>query len=146
MSTTIPNDYAAASHKHLGVQDSTADALAERLRPYGRAVEVGVGGNPAVARRLAERGLAVTATDVHHRDVPDGVRFVRDDVTDPDLPVYRGADVVYALNLPPELHRPVRTVARRVDADCLFTTLGGDPPAVAVTPEQVSGDTVYHVD
>ncbi|MEF8774284.1 MAG: UPF0146 family protein [Halobacteriales archaeon] len=123
----------------------TAAAVAGRLDGYDRAVEVGIGTNPAVAERLAGRGVAVTATDVHRRDVPEGVRFVRDDVTDPDPSMYRGAGVVYALNLPPELQEPVRAVARRVDADCLFTTLGGDPPTVPVDPEQVPGDTVYRV-
>jgi uncharacterized UPF0146 family protein len=146
MSTSIPNGYAPPWHKHLGVEERTAAALADRFADADRAVEVGIGTNAAVARRLADRGVAVTATDVHDRSVPDGVRFVRDDVTDPAPAVYRGADLVYALNCPPELHRALRAVAALVAADCRFTTLGGDPPAVEATPEQVPGDTLFRAE
>lgn len=83
------------------------------------------------------------ATDVHDRPVPAGVRFVRDDVTDPDESVYRDAEVLYALNLPPELHRPTWTLARRVGVDFCFTTLGGDAPSVPVDSETLPGETLF---
>ena len=121
----------------------TRDALVDRLARHDRLVEVGVGRRTEVAGALAARGRAVTATDVHDRAVPDGVRFVRDDVTDPDEAVYEDADAVYALNCPPELHRAVWWVARRVDADCYFTTLGTDGPAVPVERETLPGETLF---
>jgi hypothetical protein len=122
---------------------NTRDGIAARLERYDRVVEVGVGHRPDVAAALGERGVAVTATDVHERPVPDPVGFVRDDVTDPDPSVYADADAVYALNCPPELHRPLRAVARRAGADCLFTTLGTDQPAVPATRETLPGETLY---
>nr|WP_188872580.1 UPF0146 family protein [Halarchaeum rubridurum] len=115
--------------------------LVERERP--RVVEVGIGRETAVAAALAERGCPVVATDVYERETPDGVRFARDDVTTPALDVYAEAAVVYALNCPPELHRPLRAVARDVDAACAFTTLGGDPPAVPVERRTVGPETLY---
>ncbi|MFB6172263.1 MAG: UPF0146 family protein [Haloarculaceae archaeon] len=121
----------------------TRDAIADRLAKHDRLVEVGVGNRPDVAAVLAARGARVTATDVGARTVPSGVRFVVDDVTDPDPSVYADADAVYALNCPPELHRPLWSIARRVDAACLFTTLGTDPPAVPVDSETVPGETLY---
>lgn len=121
----------------------TAAAVVDALAPYDRLVEVGVGARPAVAAALAAAGKTVVATDVRAHDVPEGVGFVRDDVADPDRSVYAGADAVYALNLPPELHVPTRRVARSVGADFLFTTLGGDEPAVPVDPEPLPGDTLY---
>jgi hypothetical protein len=132
------------------VNDRTGTPLVDRLRRYDRLVEVGVGRRSDVAGALAAAGRAVTATDVHERSVPPGVRFVRDDVVaaarrDDPGPAYC-ADAVYALNLPPELHRPVRDVARAVGADCLFTTLGGDPPTVPARPETLPGDTLYVAD
>ena len=127
------------------VPDSTP-ALVDRLARFEQVVEVGIGNRTDVAAGLAERGVAVTATDVHDRSVPDGVRFVRDDVTDPDPAVYADADAVYALNCPPELQRAVVAVARRADAACLFTTLGGDPTAVPATAETLPGDTLFVVD
>lgn len=109
-----------------------------------------MGRRPAVAGALAAGGAAVTAVDVREFPVPERVRFVRDDVvarseaTDPGP--YAGADAVYALNLPPELHRPTRRVARRVDAAFLFTTLGYDEPTVPVERETVGDETVFVVE
>jgi hypothetical protein len=73
------------------------------------------------------------------------VRFVRDDVVSraggdaPLGPTY-AVDAVYALNLPPELHRPTRDVAHAAGADCLFTTLGGDQPLVPVERVTLDAD------
>lgn len=108
---------------------------------------MGVGRRPDVARALAVAGHTVTAVDVRECPVPDGVRFVRDDIVArsqrDDPGPYRGAGAVYALNLPPELHRPARDVARRVGADFCFTTLGYDGPAVPVERETLPGETLF---
>lgn len=114
-----------------------------QLAAYDRVVEVGIGRRTDLAAALVEAGVAVTATDVYERDVPDGVRFVRDDVVDPDPRVYADADAVYARNLPPELHRPTLEVAGRADADFLFTTLGGDQPTIPVERRTVREGTLY---
>ena len=117
-----------------------ADALAADA---GRAVEVGIGNRTDVAAAVAASGVAVTATDVVARAVPDGVRFVRDDVTDPDPPVYADADIVYALNCPPELQRPLVTVAREAGARWAFTTLGSDPAVVDARPKTLPHETLF---
>nr|WP_255152589.1 UPF0146 family protein [Halorarius halobius] len=117
------------------------DALAERAP--ASAVEVGVGNRPDVAGALAARGRTVTATDVVDRSVPAGVQFVRDDVVDPDPAVYADADLVYALNCPPELQRPLVEAAEAAGATWAFTTLGGDPAVVESTPETVQDETLF---
>ncbi|MXR52793.1 hypothetical protein GRX03_14410 [Halovenus sp. WSH3] len=127
------------------MRTETVDAIADRLAGYDRVVEVAVGTRTAVARELAGRGVAVTATDVVDRETPEGVRFARDDLTAPTLSVYEGADCLFAQNLPPELHKPTVRLAARVDADCLFTTLGGDPPLVEVSRETIPGETLFVV-
>jgi len=132
-----------ARHKHPGVQSATREALVEALRPYECLVEVGIGVRPSVAAALAASGCRVTATDVVERRLPADVRFVRDDVTDPDPGVYADAAAVYALNLPPELHRPARRVARAHDAAFLFTTLGADQPEVPVERQTLPGETLF---
>ena len=127
------------------------NALVARFGTYGSAVEIGIGRRPAVALALAERGVEVTATDVADPDelgVPAAVAFVRDDVVAAGRRDHPGdayeADLLYGLNLPPELHRPALAVARAVDADFLFTTLGYDPPAVAAETESLpAGETLY---
>lgn len=117
-------------------------ALATRFARYSSLVEIGVGHRPGLAAELAPTA-AVTATDIEPRAVPAAVDFVLDDITQPDLSVYRGADLVYARNLPPELQRPTRAVAQRVDAACAFTTLGGDPAIGPTRPEVIPGTTLY---
>ncbi|WP_274520351.1 UPF0146 family protein [Natronobacterium lacisalsi] len=119
------------------------ESMIDYLRGYDRVVEVGIGRRTELAATLVREGVAVTATDVHPRAVPDGVRFVEDDVVDPDPAVYTGADAVYARNLPPELHRPALEVAREADADLLFTTLGGDQPAIPVERKTIREGTLY---
>jgi uncharacterized UPF0146 family protein len=123
------------------------ETLVGFLARYDALVEVGVGERPETAAALVDRGSSVTATDVHRRSVPDGVAFVRDDVTDPDPAVYAGADAVYALNCPPELQAPLRAVAADAGADCLFTTLGGDPATVPVRRVTLADrETLYVVE
>lgn len=124
----------------------TVSTLVTILRPYDPLVEIGIGRRTVVARALADRGNAVTAIDRRHRPVPDGVAFVRDDVTDPQWDGYQRVEALYALNLPPELHRPVYDLARTVDATLLFTTLGTDPPTIPCDPQPIPGDTVYLAD
>ena len=125
------------------MQDDTRRALVDSLSGYHSLVEIGIGRRTAVARALAARGASVTATDIAERAVPDGVTFALDDVTDPSLDVYEGAEALYALNLPPELHRPAADVAANVGAVFLFTTLGGDQPTIPVTRETLPDETLY---
>ena len=120
-----------------------APTIADVLADYDRVVEVGIGDRTDLARTLVERDVTVLATDVENRDVPQGVTFVRDDVTTPDSAVYADAEAIYALRLPPELQRHVWRVARSVDADFLFTTLGGDPALVPARPRTVAEGTLY---
>ncbi|RQG89076.1 hypothetical protein EA462_11910 [Natrarchaeobius halalkaliphilus] len=117
--------------------------LLDFLLEYDRVVEIGIGRRTELAAALADRGVSVTATDVHRREAPDGVRFVRDDIVDPDPAVYANADAIYARNLPPELHRPALEVARIAGAAFAFTTLGGDQPAVPVERRTIREGTLY---
>lgn len=118
-------------------------ALVDRLTRYDRAVEIGVGRRPDVASSLTACGVAVTATDIHPRPVPPNVRFVIDDVVDPDVSVYTDADVLYARHFPPELHRPARAVAAATGAPLLFTTLGGEEPTIPVDRYALETTTLY---
>lgn len=119
------------------------ETLLEALADFESLVEIGIGRRTDIAAALTARGASVTATDVHDRSVPDEVRFVRDNIVDPNIEVYEGSDALYALNLPPELHRPTLEVAREVDAAFLFTTLGGDQPAVPVERVTIDAGTLY---
>lgn len=133
------------------MRDLPRRAIVDRLSRYDSLLEVGIGVRAEVAAGLVDAGREVVALDVVPRDVPPGVEFVRDDVversrsSDPTRGGRYDVDAVYGLNLPPELHRPVADLARAVDADCLFTTLGYDGPAVPVDRVPVGADTLYVV-
>jgi len=122
-------------------------------RAGDRLLEVGIGDRPGVAAALADAGRTVAAVDAVERSVPPGVRFRRADVVDladgpdPAAALPFAPDVVYGLNLPPELHAPTARLARRLDAACLFTTLGFESPAPSVpVARRTAGDeTVYAV-
>jgi hypothetical protein len=55
-------------------------------------------------------------------------------------------DAVYARRLPAELQRPTVALARRLDAACMFTTLGFEEPIVPVERRALARKTVYVVD
>ncbi len=132
-------------HSATGAAASHAGAVADALAGYDRVVEVGIGRRTDVAARLSERGVTVVAVDRRAVATPEGVRFLRDDVTDPRLAAYPDAGAVYGLNLPPDLHAPVADLARELGADLAFTTLGTDPAAVPTSPESVAGGTLHWV-
>jgi Uncharacterized protein conserved in archaea len=54
-----------------------------------------------------------------------------------------GFDAVYARRLPAELQSATAKLARRLDAACVFTTLGFEDPVVPVERRSHSGTTVY---
>ncbi len=92
----------------------------------GKVVEVGIGHYHCVARRLADMGFEVVATDLKKLTVPEKVKFYVDDITNPNLNIYRGARLVYSLRPPPELHDPILSVAKEVGADCLIRPFGNE--------------------
>lgn len=126
------------------VRSPVLNALVDRFRRFDRLVEVGIGHQTQLARALAE-SAEVTATDIVTREVPPGVTFVQDDLTDPDPRVYTEVDFVYAVNLPLELHRPFADLLATFELEGAFTTFGTEGPAVPATPEPAGGATLYWI-
>ncbi|MCH7660384.1 MAG: hypothetical protein IH933_07280 [Euryarchaeota archaeon] len=126
------------------MKPTPSETLVDELAAYDVLVEVGIGRRVDVARALVARGARLTATDIYPRDVPTKVEFALDDITDPDGSIYADCEAIYALNCPPELHRPARDLARWVGADLLFTTLGGDGPAVPVSRKTLRDETLFY--
>lgn len=115
---------------------------------------MGIGRRPDLALALARRGVDVRAVDVHPPAdlglaLPDELRVRVADVTALDvqnLDEFYRVEAVYSRHCPPELHRPVRDLARAVDAPFLFTTLGHDEPIVPVSRERVGDQVLYVAD
>ncbi|ATZ61240.2 MAG: UPF0146 family protein [Methanosarcinales archaeon Met12] len=89
------------------------------LRLYrGKIVEVGIGKHPEVALLLKDR-LDVTVTDVMCPRI-HGIRFIRDDIFNPDIQIYKGASLIYSIRPPIDLQCAIASVARKVDADMII--------------------------
>jgi len=91
---------------------------------YRRAVEAGIGNNTLAAEMLAEKGILMGCTDIRCRDYPASLHFSCDDIFMPDLSLYRGADVVYALRPAIEMIPPLMAIARAVESDLVVYHLG----------------------
>ncbi|TKX58497.1 hypothetical protein EXE44_06525 [Halorubrum sp. SS7] len=154
----------------MGSPPSSERALVAALDPYERLIEVGVGRRPDVALALADRGRAVVAVDVDVSEsareaaataarsgggslrvaaadvtalAADDGRAIRDAVGSEW--VGDGVDAVYARNLPAEIQRPTVALAERLDAACLFTTLGFEEPVVDVRRRSREAGSVVYV-
>jgi hypothetical protein len=91
---------------------------------YRHAVEVGIGKNPVAAQILSRAGILLRSTDVHTDTVCDDLAFAADDIFSPDISLYRGADVIYAIRPAIEMIPPMITLARRINCDCIVYHLG----------------------
>jgi len=93
-------------------------------RHYSHAVEVGIGGNTTAAEVLYDAGVQVRCTDIRTREVPAGLTFRVDDIFSPELSLYEGSDVIYAIRPAIEMIPPLLALARAVDSDLLVYHLG----------------------
>ncbi|MCK9297654.1 MAG: hypothetical protein M0P21_01665 [Methanoculleus sp.] len=106
-------------YKHI--ERSIGEYIAGR---YHRAVEVGIGNNPEAARLLKAAGILMLCTDIRPGIRHDGLTVVTDDVFEPDLRLYAGADLIYAVRPGVEMVPPLIALAGRVNSDLLVYHLG----------------------
>ena len=91
---------------------------------YAGVIEIGVGNNPGAAIIIHDAGIPIRCTDIKRRELPDGMDFVVDDVFEPDLSIYTGADVLYAIRPALEMMAPLIALAKHVNCDLLVYHLG----------------------
>ncbi len=103
------------------IERSIGEYIAGR---YGRVVEVGIGNNPDAARIVAAAGALALCTDIRPGIRHDGLTVVTDDIFEPDLRLYAGADLIYAVRPGVEMVPPLIALARRVNSDLLVYHLG----------------------
>ncbi|ELZ43865.1 hypothetical protein C463_09374 [Halorubrum californiense DSM 19288] len=135
----------------IGRRPEVARALAERAREVV-AVDVGVSeaardaatetrASTAGSLRVVTADVTALATD-DDRAMRDGLGLGASGEADSDA---LAVDAVYARNLPAELQRPTVALAERLDAACLFTTLGFEEPVVDVRRRSGESETVVYV-
>ncbi len=92
---------------------------------YASAVEVGVGRNMTAAETARAAGCRVRAVDIRPVGA-GGVPFASDDVFSPDLALYRGVAVIYAVRPGVEMVPPLIAIARACDCDLIVYHLGNE--------------------
>lgn len=103
------------------IERSIGEYIAAR---YLRAVEVGIGNNPDAARVLAAAGALALCTDVRPGIRHEGLTVATDDIFEPDLRLYEGADLIYAVRPGVEMVPPLIALAEQVNCDLLVYHLG----------------------
>jgi uncharacterized UPF0146 family protein len=107
------------SYKHIEQAAGTYIAA-----HYSRAIEAGIGTNTVAAELLAESGALLRCTDVRDVALPAHLGFSKDDIFEPDLSLYAGADVLYAIRPAIEMIPPLVAIARAINCDLLVCHLG----------------------
>jgi uncharacterized UPF0146 family protein len=97
-----------------------------------KAAEIGIGHFPDIAVALLKKGMRVFATDIRSFSY-EGLEVVIDDVTEPDISRYGGADLVYSIKPPMELVPYMKKLARALPADLIVKPLSSEYPGGILT-------------
>lgn len=83
-------------------------------------VEVGVGSFVKVARNLQKylnKDIIMTDIKPYHKEI------IEDDITQPDLKIYKGTDLIYSIRPPTELHPYLVDLAGIINSDLIIKHL-----------------------
>jgi len=103
--------------------DAIADYILENYG--GKVVEVCVGNYFKVAERIAEK-LDVVCVDWRRPVKKTKLKFIVDDVMDPNLSIYENSELIYSLRPPLELYYYIVKISKAVKADCLIRPFGNE--------------------
>lgn len=83
---------------------------------------------PQVLAELANKlpDCELVAIEVREVSAPEEVDLVRDDITDPEMDVYRGTDLLFSLRTPMELYPFLEAVAREVESDLMVKPVSSE--------------------
>ena len=107
------------SYKHI--EHAVGEYIAAR---YSRAIEAGIGNNTDAAELVAGAGALKGCTDIRPLTLPPSLNFHQDDIFDPDMSHYRGADVIFAIRPAIEMLPPLIRIASEADCDLVVYHLG----------------------
>lgn len=87
-------------------------------------IEVGIGKERAVYDELKRAKARIIAVDI---DITSE-EFVKDDITKPNVEIYKGSEIIYSIRPPPELYLFLKEIAREVKALLIIKPLATDEP------------------
>ena len=116
--------------------------LIEYIAPrYKNAAEIGIGHFPDLAFHLLGEGVGVFATDIkpfRHK----GLRVIMDDITEPDVTLYKGSDLIYSIRPPMELVPYMKKLSDFLYADLIVKSLSSEYPGGTLIK---NGDTTFYL-
>ena len=85
-----------------------------------KVAEVGVGKFDMIANMLSEReNITLIKTDIDPKDST----VIKDDITNPDIDLYRDTDIIYSIRPPSELQPYLVDLALEVDSQLIIKPL-----------------------
>ncbi|MDP1553550.1 MAG: UPF0146 family protein [Methanobacteriaceae archaeon] len=100
-----------------------ASYIIKQCPPSAKIVEVGAGKFLEVGNKLQKHSkMNVILTDIK----PSHEGVVTDDITQPNLKIYEGACIIYAIRPPMELHQSLMNISIKVGATLIIKPLAGD--------------------
>ncbi|AIF69416.1 hypothetical protein PAP_05025 [Palaeococcus pacificus DY20341] len=129
--------------------EAFAEYLAQKAR-NGKLAEIGVGFNFKVALKLKELGLDVFVVDWNKNAVEKaqelGIKAYVDDVFKPNLMLYEGVKIVYAVRPTPEIVRPILELARKLGVPAYILPFSLDEMPRELKLENYKGLAIYKKD
>lgn len=101
-------------------QDFAEYILNETKSQQVRIAEIGVGKFPQIADILQKQeNITLIKTDIH----PADATVIKDDITNPDLDLYKGVDIIYSIRPPSELQPYLVALAQKIDSQLIIKPL-----------------------
>jgi uncharacterized UPF0146 family protein len=91
---------------------------------YTNAVEIGIGESTGAAQIIHDAKKSIRCTDIKNTPPGSALSFAVDDIFEPVVDLYAGADVIYAIRPAVEMIPPMISLAQHINADLLVYHLG----------------------
>ncbi len=105
-----------------------AQWIAENYPYAKKIVEIGIGKSFHTAEFLKEKipNCELISTDMRELEVPNGIEFYQDDITSPKKSIYQGAELIFSIRPPTELHSFLESISKEVKSDLLIKPLSSE--------------------
>ena len=101
-------------------QDFEEYILGEADGKNVKIAEIGVGKFDRIANSLSEReNITLIKTDISPKDAT----VIRDDITNPDIDIYKDVDIIYSIRPPSELQPHLVRLAEKINSQLIIKPL-----------------------
>ena len=101
-------------------QDFEEYILGEADGKNVKIAEIGVGKFDRIANSLNEReNITIIKTDISPKDAT----VIRDDITNPNIDIYKDVDIIYSIRPPSELQPHLVRLAQKIDSQLIIKPL-----------------------